>query len=76
MAELTIEIPEELEQEMKEVSEIAVSLAVTKLVKTELERLARLKKIVSKSELTEKDVEELSKKVDEASAKRFRESLK
>jgi len=49
---------------------------LTDVQKEELGRLLELKAIVSKSELTEKDVDELSDKVDDSLAWRFRQSLK
>ena len=74
MAELKVGIPEELKQDFKKVSDADVSMAVTRLLKAELERLSRLKKIVSRSRLREKDVKELSAKVDASLRKRFNES--
>ena len=42
-------------------------------LKRELEEILELKRIISKSKLTEEDVEELSDKINESLAKRFRE---
>ena len=75
MAELKVEIPEELKHDFEKISEIDVSLAVARLVKTEIEKLKKLKLIVSKSKLTEKDVKKLSDNVDKSLAKRFKQSL-
>ena len=75
MAEVVVKIPEELKHDFEKISEIDVSLAVTRIVKTEIERLKRLKDIVSKSKLTEKDVQELSDNVDKSLAKRFKQSV-
>ena len=72
MAKLEVEIPEELRRDFESLSDIDVSFAMSRVLKTELERLARLKGIVSKSKLTEKDAKLLSSKVDESLAKRFR----
>jgi len=66
MMEIKIEIPKELEEEIKSVSKTTLSLIINKLIKEELEEMIRLKKIVSKSKMTEKDVEELANKIDEA----------
>ena len=57
MAELKIKIPEEV-RFFKQVSDIDWSIAVSKLLKSKLERIAELQRIVSKSKLTENDVEE------------------
>ena len=66
MMEIKIEIPKELEEEIKSISKTTLSLIINKLIKEELEEMIRLKKIVSKSKMTEKDVEELANKIDEA----------
>ncbi|MEW6221795.1 MAG: hypothetical protein AB1476_00530 [Candidatus Hadarchaeota archaeon] len=76
MAEIRVRIPEELKQEMGEFPEVEWQVVARKLLEEELERMRDLKTIVSKSKLTEKDVEELSAKVDESLAQRFKESLK
>lgn len=73
--ELKFSVPKELEEEIKELREIDVSLFITRTVKEEFERLARLKRIVAKSKLTEEDVKELSEKVDSPLSQRFMESL-
>lgn len=70
MAELTFEIPEDLEF-MKKVSGIEWSLLFNKLLRSELEEIARLKRIVSKSKLTEKDVEEFSDKINDSLSQRY-----
>ena len=76
MAEIVVKIPEELKQEMGEFPEVEWQAVTRKLLREELGRMCELKAIVSKSKLTEKDVKELSAKVDESLARRFRESLK
>lgn len=76
MAEITISIPDELEEDIKSISKIKVSLAVAKLIKSELDKIARIKSILSKSQLSESDVKELSEKTDRALSKRLRESVK
>ena len=75
MAELRVEIPKELEDDIRGLPDIEVSMFVTRVVKGEFDRLARLKRIVAKSKLTEKDVEELSDKVEKPLSKRFRQSV-
>jgi len=76
MTELKLQIPEELKEEMEQFPGVEWQIAVRKLLKAELGRLLELKAIVAKSKLTEKDIEELSEKVDESLAWRFRQSLK
>lgn len=76
MAELNVVIPEDLKLEVEKVSEIDWSLAVSRLVKEKFERLARLKRIVSKSELTEEKALELSDKISASLARRYEEMFK
>ena len=76
MAELKISLPEELKQEMEEFPDIEWQLVIRRLLKQELDRLLELKRIVSKSKLTEEDVSELAEKVDKSLSQRFRQSLK
>lgn len=76
MAELKVKIPDDLEEEFKQISEMEISLFVTRMLEGKLERLARLKRTISKSQLSERDVKELSDKVDRSLSKRFKQSLK
>lgn len=73
---LEFKVPKELEEEMKRLSQIGISLMLTRMIGAELEKLAKLKRIIKKSQLTEEDVEEFSKEVDEELSKRFKESLR
>lgn len=73
MAEICIKIPEEWKNELEGFG-IETSLVIKALVKKELEERRRLRSIISRSKLTEKDVKELSDEVDNALTKRFRES--
>ena len=75
MAEIKVEVPEDLKREVEQVSEIDWSLAVSRLIKEKFERLARLKRIVSKSELSEEKAVELSGKISESLARRYEEML-
>ncbi len=76
MAEMVVRIPEELKQEMDEFSDVEWEEMTRKLLSEELKRMRELKSIVSKSKLTERDVGEISSKVDEALSRRFRELQK
>jgi len=49
---------------------------VSRLAKEKFERLARLKRIVSKIELSEEKAVELSDKISESLARRYEEMLK
>jgi hypothetical protein len=75
MAEICIKIPEDLEF-LKNVPKVDWSILLNEMIKSKLEEISRLKKIVSKSKLTQKDVEELSDKVNTALAKRFDEYVR
>ena len=72
MSEIKIEISDELKSRMVEFPTIDWSAVVGEVLKDELYRLARLKSIVAKSKLTEKDAIELGKKVNVGLARRYR----
>ncbi len=76
MTQFIIEIPEELKEEMEELPDLNWQLVVRRSLKRELEEVLELKRIISKSKLTEDDVKELSDKINESLAERFRESVK
>ncbi|MEX0920299.1 MAG: hypothetical protein WDZ69_01810 [Candidatus Pacearchaeota archaeon] len=70
MEEIKIKIPHEIEF-IKEVPDIEWSILASKLIRSKLDKIARMQKIVSKSKLTEKDVGEFSDKINEALSKRY-----
>ncbi|MBU1252164.1 MAG: hypothetical protein KJ905_01710 [Nanoarchaeota archaeon] len=73
MKELRIRIPEELESEFKAIPNLDLSILVSKILVNKLSRLIRFKQIVSKSQLTEKQAEELANEVSTSLAKRYDE---
>ncbi len=73
MQEVIVKIPRDLEEGFKEVKPIFWQLVVDRAINEELKRLVELKRIVSKSKLTEKDVEELTDEVNEALSRRYRQ---
>lgn len=73
MAELIVNIPEELKRRM-EGFKIDWSALTRDLLKKKVDELSELKSIVSKSKLTEEDALELGRKVNKSLAKKFRES--
>ena len=75
MTEIVVKIPEDLGLGMKDIPETTLSLLASRLVKEKFERLARLKRIVSKSELTEEKALELSTRVSESLSKRYEKML-
>ena len=68
---MTLAIPDDMQKEMKNFSEVKWSEVARKAIKKRLETLQIAEKIASKSKLTKKDVEELSKKINLAASKRF-----
>ena len=76
MAEITITIPAELEEELKNISKINWQLLIVRKLKEELEEAARIKSIVSKSKLTQQDADKLADEVNEALAKRYEKLLR
>lgn len=72
MANMTLSIPEELLKRMKAFAEIKWSEVARQAFEERVKDLEVLNKIASKSKLTKKDVEEISKKVKEGIAKRHR----
>lgn len=75
MGGLVIEIPEELREELEGLPKVNWQLVVRRVLKHELEEILELKRIISKSKLTEEDVSELSEKINKSLSKRFKESL-
>jgi len=75
MVEITISIPEEIE-ELAYISKINWQLAILRKLKEEFEELAEVKSIVSKSKLTQEQADELADEVNLALAKRYEKLLK
>ncbi|AJF62735.1 MAG: hypothetical protein QT11_C0001G0593 [archaeon GW2011_AR20] len=75
MTSLTFAIPDEFKSEMKKLSWVNWSELANKELVEELKRqemLKEFKKIVSKSKFTEKDADELSKKVKDSMYKKLK----
>ena len=71
MTNLTLAIPEKLHEKMKQFSEIRWSEVARRAIEKKIEDLEVLNKIASKSKLTEKDVEELSERINKNATKKF-----
>jgi len=71
MVNMTLAIPDELHHKMREFSEIRWSEVARKAIEQRVHDLEMMNKIASKSQLTKKDVEELSKKINKAATKKF-----
>lgn len=74
MTEVSVKIPEEL-KEFESASPIDWQLVIEKKLKEEFDELVKLRRIVSRSQLTEKDVELLSEEVGTALADAINKSL-
>ncbi len=63
MVNLTLAIPEDLHEKMKEHSEIRWSEVVRKSIAEKIEDLELMEHLVKKSRFTEKDLEQISHKI-------------
>ena len=70
--ELKFKVPKELEGEVRKLSQVELSLILAGMIKSELEKAARLKQIVSKSRLTEEQAINLGKQVNKSLHKRYK----
>ena len=73
MVNITLSVPENLHKRMKNFSEIRWSEVARKALEQKINDLETLENIATKSKLTKKDVEEISKKIKRAAAIRFNE---
>ena len=69
---MTLSIPEELFKKMKKFSEIRWSQVARSAIEQRVDDLEVMNKITSKSKLTKKDVEEISKKIKRGIAKKHK----
>ena len=72
MVNMTLSIPEELFKKMKKFSEIRWSQVARSAIEQRVDDLEVMNKITSKSKLTKKDVEEISKKIKRGIAKKHK----
>ena len=71
MGNITLMLPDKLQEKMKEHSEIRWSEVIRKTIQKKIEDLEMLDNLTSKSKLTAKDVLDISKKIDAGVAKRL-----
>lgn len=71
MTNITLAIPEELHEKMRQHSEIRWSEVVRKSINDKIEILEMMDKIAKKSTLTQKDVEDIAKKIKKETFKDF-----
>lgn len=76
MATVSISVPDELKIKMQELDEINWSSVVRKAIESRIKDIQEMKKIISKSKLTEKDAKEIGDIINVASSKRFLEMSK
>jgi len=74
MTNMTLSIPEDLFRKMKTFREIRWSEIARQAIEKRVNDLEIMNRIASKSRLTEKDVVELSKKINASAAKRLNEN--
>lgn len=71
MGNVTLMLSDELQNKMKQHSEIRWSEVVRKTIQKKIEDLELLDKLTRKSKLTDKDVLEISKKIDSSVARKL-----
>ncbi|MBU0460015.1 MAG: hypothetical protein KKH52_00430 [Nanoarchaeota archaeon] len=72
MATLSVSVSDELRQKMNILDEVNWSAVARKAFEEKVKQIEILKKITSKSQLTEKDAKEISKKINESMGQKFR----
>ena len=70
--EIKVKIPAEL-NELESISNINWQLAVNKILKEKFDEIKKIREIIDKSDLTEKQADELSDEVNMALARRYEE---
>lgn len=72
MATLSVSVDEDMKEKISHLEEINWSAVARKAFEQKLMEVTILKDIASRSKLTEKDAQELSRKINENMAKKFR----
>jgi len=73
MPNMTLAIPKELHKKMKQMNEVRWSEIARRAIEERINDLEVMNKIASKSKLTKKDVDEISKKIKRSAAIKFDE---
>lgn len=73
MVNMTLSIPNELHEKMKKLSDIRWSEVARRAIEERINDLETMNRIASKSKLTKKDVDEISKKIKRSASKKFNE---
>ncbi len=73
MATVSVSVPDELKQNMEKLDEVNWSAVARHAFEERMRQIALVKRLAQKSALTEKDAREISRRISEGIAKRFRE---
>lgn len=71
MTNITLSIPSELKKRMQKFSEVKWSEVARQSIKQRVEDLEIMNELTSKSKLTKKDIEKISKKIKRRAAKKL-----
>ena len=71
MGNMTLAIPNDVQNEMKHFSEVRWSEVARKAIVEKIEALKLAETLASKSKLTQKDVDDFNKKIKSLAGKRF-----
>ncbi len=71
MTNITLSIPDDVHQDMKQFSEVRWSEVARKAIVERIEVLKLAESLAKKSKLTEQDILEFSKKIKSSASKRF-----
>jgi hypothetical protein len=71
MTNITLSVPEEIHQSMKHFSEVKWSEVARRAIIEKIETMQFAEKLAQKSKLTQRDVDDFSKKIKSFATKRF-----
>lgn len=72
MATMSVSVPEDLKEKMEILEEVNWSAVARKAFEEKVKQIDFLKALASESKLTEKDADQISRKINDAMAKKFR----
>ena len=72
MGTLSVSVPDELKEKIAHLDEVNWSAIARKAFEEKIMEIELMKEIAGKSKLTEKDAKEISRKISEGMAKKFR----
>ena len=75
MVSITLAVPEELKEEMEKHPELNWSEIARQAIKEKLDLLKKIDQLLSKSKLTQEDVDAFSRKIKKAATKKFLEAV-